>query len=131
MRRTRPSLQTSRPLFVRIPFMASGTYYEKGDEFPYHTLKVEMHKVEKLFKQGILHHNEEREEKSKGTIGDGLDQLTLAELHELVDGINDTVKQKAKNETEFKRKKCPKSPSSLSKQMGYIRRWRMTYGDME
>lgn len=123
--------QHNRPVFTKVRFRSHGKWYEKGEDYPWEVLKVEIPTVESLYLQGFIHHNEELEQKSKGKIGDGLDELSLNELHMVVDDINSIVESKARNKTEIRQKKITKSPNSISKQIGLIRRWRMTYGDME
>lgn len=124
------NFQHARPIYVKIPFRSNAKTYERGEEYPWQTLKVDVEKVTTLFNQGFLHHNDKHEEASKGTIGDGLDALSMDELKLVVEKINETVKTKARNNTEYLRKKVPTSKVK-EKQIGHIRRWRMTYGDME
>lgn len=128
--RQNTSFQHNRPVFVRTPFRSNAKDYKRGEEYPWQILKVDQDKVTSLFNQGFIHHNEAHEEKTKGKIGDGLDELTIEELHVLVERLNKIVRTKAANKTEATKKKVPTSKVK-GKQIGHIRRWRMTYGDME
>lgn len=130
MRNTRQPFQTDKPTFVRIPFNASGKSFLKGDEFPWQILQVPVQKVQALYKQGLVHHNDALEEKRKGVIGDGLADLTIEQLHGIVATINSKVQAKAATKTEYNKKKCAKS-TIKDKQIGHIRRWRSLYGVME
>jgi hypothetical protein len=124
------NFQHNRPVFCKTPFRSNAKNYKRGDEYPWQTLGVDIDKVTSLYTQGYIHHHEENEEKSKGVIGDGLTELSMDELNLLVKSINKTVESKAVNKTEFIKKKVPSSKLK-DKQIGYIRRWRMTYGHME
>lgn len=128
--RQNTTFQHNRPVFTKIPFRSNAKAYARGDEYPWQILKVDVDKVTSLFNQGFLHHNEGLEEATKGKIGDGLDELTIEELHVLVERLNKIVRSKAANKTEAIKKKVPTSKVK-GKQIGHIRRWRMTYGDME
>ena len=66
----------------------------------------------------------------KVSIGDGLEEYSVDQLHLLVANINGKVKAKTKNSTEFMQKKCATSKIK-DKQVGLIRRWRISYGDLE
>lgn len=122
----------SRPVFVKIPFQSSGRVLDAGERFNWEFFQVPFEKVHILFLQGMIGHNPELEESAvkKVSIGDGLEELTIDELHVLVGNINAKVKEKTKNNGEFLSKKCATSKLK-DKQIGLIRRWRMTYGDME
>ena len=63
-------------------------------------------------------------------VGDGLDEMTSEQLNILVKAINQKVKAKTSNETEYDRKKCRMSKVK-DKQAGLIRSWRRNYGDLE
>jgi hypothetical protein len=80
----------------------------------------------------MLHHNEALEEVAakKVSIGDGLEEYSVDQLHLLVANIHGKVKAKTKNSTEFMQKKCATSKIK-DKQVGLIRRWRISYGDLE
>ena len=86
-----------------------------------------------MFYSDQLYHNEDFEEEvvKKIAIGDGLDDLNIEQLHLIVDNINFKVKEKTKTNKEFLLKKCPKLPKDRETQIGRIRRWRSTYGEME
>ena len=122
--------QHDRPLYVKIPFTAKGKRYERGDNFPWEVMKINPEKVELLYKNDFVHHSDKLERENKGVIGDGLHELTVAQLHDLVGKINEKVLTKAKTNDEYKKKKCPKSQVH-DRQVGLIRRWRNTYGHFE
>lgn len=123
-------LQFDRPLFVKIPFTSHAKKYDRGEEYPWSILGVEKEKVMTLYKNGFIHHNDTYEQEHKGTIGDGLNDMTIEQLNLLVDQINEKVQEKATSKSEYERKKCRKS-TIKNKQVGHIRRWRNTYGNME
>ena len=123
-------LQFDRPLFVKLPFTSHAKKYDRGDEYPWDILGVDKDKVLTLYNKGYIHHNEAFEKDRKGTIGDGLNEATIDQLHILVDQINEKVEEKATSTTEYKKKKCRKS-TLKDKQVGHIRRWRNLYGSME
>ena len=125
--------QHNRPVFVKVKdFQAAGRFWEQGERFHWEYLKIPAEKVQILFLQGMVHHNPELEEEvaKKVSIGDRLEALDIDELHVLVDNINAKVKVATKNPTDFIKKKCATSKIK-DKQIGLIRSWRMTYGDLE
>ena len=123
-------VQFDKPLFVKVDQITSaGKIYKRGALFDWQTKEVPKEKIMIMYNQGMLYHNEELESKQK-TIGDGLDALTIDELHALKDSINAKVKKAAKNKTEAEKKKCPHS-TIPDKQRGHIRRWRSLYGELE
>jgi hypothetical protein len=123
------TFQHNLPLFVKAPFTATGRQWKPGKHFPWLEMGMDLQKVQILFNQGFVHHNQEREKELK-SVGDGLNELGIEELHTLVDSINKKVKEKTPNESEFKKKKCASSKIP-DKQRGHIRRWRNLYGHME
>lgn len=125
--------QHNRPVFVKVQdFNAAGRSWAQGERFHWEYLKVPVEKVQILFIQGMLHHNPELEEEiaKKVAIGDGLEELSIEELHVLVGNINAKVKEQTKNPSEFIKKKCATSKIK-DKQIGLIRSWRLTYGHFE
>jgi len=124
--------QQNRPLFAKTPFQAAGKFWKIGDRFNWEFLLIPVEKVHAIFVGGFVGHNEDLEEAvmKKITIGDGLEELEIDQLHVLVSNINAKVKDKTKDTSEFLAKKCATSKLK-DKQIGLIRRWRMTYGDME
>ena len=124
--------QQNRPLFAKVPFQSAGTFWKAGERYNWEFLQIPLEKVHAVFLGGFVHHNEALEEEvvKKITIGDGLEELSVDQLNVLVANINAKVKDKTKDSSEFIAKKCPSSKVK-DKQIGLIRRWRMTYGDME
>ncbi len=123
----------SRPVFVKIDgFNGAGKVWRSGDRFPWEFFRTPHETIQTLFFQDYLHHNEELEEEAvkKISVGDGLEEFSVDQLHLLVDNINGKVKLKAKTNKEFLQKKCATSKIK-DKQIGLIRRWRSTYGEME
>lgn len=123
----------ARPLFVKtVPFQSGGKFWELGERYNWEFFHIPIHMAKWAFDNGWVHHNPELEEEAvkKITIGDGLEELTIDQLHVLVDNINGKVKAKTKNNGEFMAKRCTTSKVK-DKQIGLIRRWRSTYGDLE
>lgn len=122
----------SRPLFVKVPFHSGGKFWERGDRYNWEFFHAPVDLVKILFNQNYIGHDPSREEEiaKKITIGDGLEELNIDQLHVLVDNINAKVKAKTKNNGEFLAKRCTTSKVK-DKQIGLIRRWRTTYGDLE
>jgi hypothetical protein len=121
--------QYNEPVFVKARFKASGRWWEKGVHWPWLEMSVDPRRAEILYNNGFIQHNTEllREYKS---VGDGLDELGIEELHALVEKINEAVVKGTKNKTEAKKKRCSKS-AIPDKQRGHIRRWRNLFGELE
>lgn len=125
--------QQNRPLFVKVDnYQSAGKFWKLGERYNWEFLQIPVQTVHAVFVGGFVYHNEELEEEvmKKVTIGDGLEELEIDQLHVLVSNINAKVKDKTKDTSEFLAKKCATSKLK-DKQIGLIRRWRMTYGDME
>jgi len=129
---TRPPFQYDKPVFVRTPqgLLMNGKRYAKGDLVPWKERGLPMKNIERLYNEHHLHHNEALEESTKPKVGDGLEDMSVAELHILVETINDKVKEKTNTKEEFERKKCKRS-TIHAKQCGLIRSWRANYGEIE
>lgn len=132
LRLSKNPAQSSEPLFVKHPqgLKSQGKWYSKGDYYNWEDIGVIWEDVVKLYNQGWLHHNPELKKNMKQTIGDGLDTMTIDQLHALRDTINEKVKRKATSTTEYNKKKVAYSKIP-DKQRGKIRSWRRTYGDIE
>lgn len=129
-----PYFNPSRPVFVKQNNLhLSGKIWKQGDRYQWDFFGVDHDRIQQMFFSDQLYHNEEFEEEvvKKIAIGDGLDDLNIEQLHIIVDNINFKVKEKTKTNKEFLLKKCPKLPKDRETQIGRIRRWRSTYGDME
>lgn len=70
------------------------------------------------------------EEVASAPVGDGLDDMTVEQLHILVQNINQKVKAKTSSNSEYDRKRCRISKVK-DKQAGLIRSWRRNYGQFE
>jgi len=128
-----PFFNPARPVFVKLQgIQLAGKIWKKGDRFNWEFFGISHEVIQQLFFNDMLHHNEELEEvaATKVSIGDGLEEYSVDQLHLLVDNINGKVKAKTKNSTEFMQKKCTSSKIK-DKQIGLIRRWRMSYGELE
>lgn len=128
-----PFFNPSRPVFVKQDGAhLSGKIWRQGERYNWDFFEVDPYKIHILFNQDVLHHNVELEEiaAKKISIGDGLEEYSVDQLRLLVDNINGKVKAKTKNSTEFMQKKCATSKIK-DKQIGLIRRWRMSYGELE
>lgn len=128
-----PFFNPSRPVYVKQnDLQLAGKFWKKGERFNWDFFGTPYEVVQQLFFNDMLHHNEELEEVSVSriSIGDGLAELSLDQLHALVENINGKVKAKTKDSKEFLQKKCSISKIK-DKQIGLIRRWRMSYGELE
>ncbi|CAB4125086.1 hypothetical protein UFOVP59_75 [uncultured Caudovirales phage] len=133
MTRLVDTFQHNRPLFVKSrDLQSAGRFWVQGERYHWEYLKIPVEKVAILFSQGEVHHNPELEEEiaKKVSIGDGLEELEIDQLHVLVGNINAKVKENTKNPTEFIKKKCATSKIK-DKQIGLIRSWRLTYSHLE
>lgn len=128
-----PFFNPSRPAYVKQDgIQLAGKVWKKGERFNWEFFGISQEIIQQLFFNDMLQHNEELEEVAakKVSIGDGLEEYSVDQLHLLVANINGKVKAKTKNSTEFMQKKCATSKIK-DKQVGLIRRWRMSYGDLE
>lgn len=128
-----PYFNPSRPVFVKVNNLQSGgRFWKQGDRFNWEFSGASQETVQQMFFSDLLHHNEELEDEvvKRISIGDGLEDFNIDQLHILVDNINGKVKAKAKTNKEFLLKKCVTSRIK-DKQIGLIRRWRSNYGEME
>ena len=132
-----PYFNPSRPVFVKKDgLQAAGAVWKQGDRFRWEHFGTPHDIIQQMFFNDQLYHNEELEEGSeqevaKISVGDGLDELTLEQLHIVVERINAKVKEKTKTAKEFSDKKCPKVPKDRGTQIRRIRNWRLTYGELE
>ena len=128
-----PFFNPSRPVYVKINnLQMAGKFWKKGERFNWNFFGISYETIQQMFFNDMLHHNEELEEVAvtRIAIGDGLAELSLDQLHALVDNLNGKVKAKTKDNKEFLQKKCSISKIK-DKQIGLIRRWRMSYGELE
>ena len=124
--------QHNLPVFVKHPkgMIANGMIYKKGDEYKWLSKGIDAAKVRVLYNADLLYHNSELEVEK--VVGDGLDGMSLTELHTIVESINSKVKPKCKepdgtfNQVMFDKKKCTLSKIA-TKQVGHIRRWRSVH----
>lgn len=132
-----PYFNPSRPVFVKQDgLQAAGAVWKQGDRFRWEHFGTPHDIIQQMFFNDQLYHNEEFEEKeeqdaTKIVVGDGLDDLTLEQLHIVVERINAKVKEKTKTAKEFSDMKCPKVPKDRGAQIRRIRNWRLTYGELE
>lgn len=124
-----PPFQIDRPIFVKQSFQANGKMWEVGQIFNWKEFGVDYDRILSMYNSDFFFHDDElaaaRDEKM---VGDGLLNLEIEALHELVDAINIKVKAKTRTEKEYTQKKCGFS-KIRDKQIGYIRRWRITYSN--
>ena len=127
-------IQTDQPVFVRAtpPGMDylkfAGRKYKRGDHVPWQDLGIDYQIIKRFMDLHFLHHSEEKTVEAK--VGDGLDMMTVEELHTLVDSINAKVKANTTTETAYNKQKCKKS-QIRNKQIGLLRSWRRHYGKFE
>lgn len=129
-----PYFNPSRPVFVKQNgLQAAGKIWKQGERFQWEFFGVPHDRIQQMFYSDQLYHNEEFEEDvvKKIAVGDGLDDLTIEQLHIIVNNINGKVKDKVKTNKEFLLKKCPTLPKDRDGQIRRIRRWRATYGELE
>jgi hypothetical protein len=131
-RHKRLPFQLDKPVFVKVPLRERGRLWPVGQVFKWKEMRMDQDKIMRMYNQGFLYHDEDKEEElfASKTVGDGLNDLDIESLHKLVEDINKVVADKVKNAGEFQKKKCPISKIK-DKQVGLIRRWRMTYGNLE
>lgn len=124
--------QIDRPVFCKWDGLAfRGKTYKAGQIVKWQEMQLPMERIQIMYNQGMLYHSDDLEEQQEERIiGDGLDLLEIESLHALVNKINVKVKESAKNEKEYITKKCAFSKIK-DKQIGLIRRWRLTYGHLE
>jgi len=128
-----PFFNPARPVYVKLnDLQLAGKFWKKGERFNWDFFGIPYETIQQLFFNDMLHHNEELEEVAvtRIAIGDGLAELSLDQLHALVENINGKVKAKTKDSKEFLQKKCSVSRIK-DKQIGLIRRWRNSYGELE
>lgn len=132
-----PYFNPSRPVFVKQDgLQAAGAVWKQGDRFRWEHFGTPHDIIQQMFFSDQLYHNPELEEEeeqqvTKISVGDGLDDLTIEQLHIVVERINAKVKEKVKTNKEFSEKKCPTVPKDRGAQIRRIRNWRLTYGELE
>jgi hypothetical protein len=120
--------QFDRPVFVKVPIQARGRVWEVDSIFKWKDMQMDSHRIMTMYNQGFLYHDDELEASVDNTkIGDGLEELDLESLHEMVNKYNALVKEKAKTGKEIERKNCKKS-TIKARQIGIIRTWRHIFG---
>ena len=133
---TRLHFDPRRPLFVTQSFQAFNRVWAVESNFPWEDMGMSYQEdtIHQLYNYNFLNHRPDLEtlfvDESRKAVGDGLEELPLDGLHMLVQTINKQVRDKCKTDKEFSLKKCPMSRIK-DKQIGLIRRWRMTYGNLE
>jgi ribonuclease I len=128
-----PFFNPARPVYVKQnDIQMAGKFWKKGERFNWDFFGTPHETIQQMFFNDQLHHNEELEEVAvtRIAIGDGLAELSLEQLQALVENINGKVKAKTKDSKEFLQKKCSVSRIK-DKQIGLIRRWRTSYGELE
>lgn len=126
-----------RPLFVsNQPLQAFGKVWAVGSPFPWEDMGMDYQEntIHHLYNSGSLSHRPDLEsefmEIAKKANGDGLESYTIEALHQLRIKLNKDVKAKCKTAKEFSLKQVAFSRIK-DKQIGLIRRWRSTYGNLE
>ena len=113
--------QLDRPVFVVQPFTYRGTNWTYEDHFPWKEMNMNQEIVQTYYSMNYLRHSADSEAKMQ--VGDGLEAVDLDGLHQIVDEYNDRIKLVTKTNTDFLRRKCPKSKIA-DKQRGLLRSWR-------
>ena len=133
---TRLRFDPRRPLFVSQQFTAFGKTWAVDAPFAWEDLGLEYQDdtVHQLYNNYFLNHREDLEsifvEDAKRVVGDGLEEMPLDAIHLIVEKINKSVRLQCRTDKEYSIKKCPFSKIK-DKQIGLLRRWRMTYGSLE
>ena len=125
-RYTRPPFQFDKPLFCKVPITHRGKTYGAGAHFKWKEMREDAKRVHRMYCQGYFYHSDEEEEKLESTVGDGLDEMTIDNLHKIVTAINAKVKALDND----KIRTCRQS-NIKAKQIGHIRSWRLDHGDVE
>jgi hypothetical protein len=128
-----PFFNPARPVYVKQnDIQMAGKFWKKGERFNWDFFGTPHETIQQMFFNDQLHHNEALEDVAvtRIAIGDGLAELSLEQLQALVENINGKVKAKTKDSKEFLQKKCSVSRIK-DKQIGLIRRWRTSYGELE
>ena len=124
-------LQDSMPTFVKAfsGIAWNSRFYAAGKEFPWKTLGVTFDQARILFLNHQIYHSDKLAAENK--VGDGLDALTIEQLHGLVKTFNEKVKLNAgESKVKYDREKC-KFSRIVDKQRGLIRSWRNNFGHLE
>lgn len=134
---TRLRFDPRRPLFVASqPLVSAGKVWAVEANFPWEDMGLDYQEpiIHQLFESNLLHHRPDLEEsyieEAEKAVGDGLEEMPIDALHLLVQKINKTVRLKCRTDKEYGQRKCPISRIK-DKQIGLIRRWRLTYGHLE
>lgn len=125
----------SRPLYVKIDKLHVGAekdgspkYINRGEYFNWQGRGIDQDKIYTMFLHDMLYHDASKEVAThEKAHGDGLESMSIDDLHRFLHGMNAKIKEKSKHNNEFARKKIPLS-TIKDKQIGLIRRWRTTYG---
>jgi hypothetical protein len=100
-------------LFIKVDgFQAAGKVWKRGEEFKWDLMEIPVDKIQSLYNQDFLHHNEELEE-------------VVARSVKVGDG-----KEKSSDNAKFLSRRC-KISQHKEKQIGLIRGWRINYGHLE
>ena len=95
--------QIEWPLFVKIPFGD----YKKGDQYDWVKKDIDPVRVAQLYATGHLYHNKELEKENK--VGDRLNEMSQAQLNNLVTLLNAEVKARTNSTSEYTSKKVKQS----------------------
>lgn len=123
---TRPlnsPFQLDLPVYVKFPFSNGSKHMEVGKEWNWKAEGVDYVTVMSLYNSDYLLQKDEPIIR----VGDGLDELEIETLHDIVDRINAKVATSGKDAAN---KRCQKS-TVKQKQVGLIRGWRVNYGELE
>lgn len=118
--------QYDRPVFVKVPFEAHNRKWLQGDHFPWKEMSIDGDTVKILFDNSFLYHSDELSATMK--VGDGLEELDIEGLHQIVEDTNKRVKAIASNERQFINNKMKQS-TKADRQRGLIRSWRRNLED--
>lgn len=113
--------QLDRPVFVNQPFICRGKKWDYEDHFPWREMNIPQDIAQAYYYINYVSHNSESE--SRMQVGDGLEAIDTDGLHQIVDDYNERVKLVTKTQTDFLRRKAPKSKIA-DKQRGLLRSWR-------
>lgn len=113
--------QLDRPVFVQQPFIYRNKKWDYEDHLPWREMNMDQSIVQTYYNMNYLAHSEEKETRMQ--VGDGLEAISIEGLEQIVDDYNERVKKVTSTQTDFLRRKCPKSKIA-DKQRGLLRSWR-------
>jgi hypothetical protein len=110
--------QIDWPVFIKMPFVADGKEWKKGEHFNWLNRDLKPNSVAQLYNSGYLYHNKELEKETK--VGDRLGEMSMGQLDTLVTLLNAEVKSRTNSTAEYTSKKIKQSKIE-EKQRAFVR----------